>query len=218
MKLKIHFTAAFCIFSCIACFSQTADDYFANACQLTIEGNYSKALKYYTKTIETDASFGFAYLNRASTYILVGKQEKALADVQYYLKNVDSTSIQAMEMRGILLVEEDKYSEAIPDLETVFAKNPESTYLNYYLGISYYEINKYKIAIDYLYLYFEENPDDWESCYYLAKSYYEDKNSNHFIEFSRKCLELIVSQDSNSEMRKAKKDLKRLQAKTAISF
>ncbi|MDD3686903.1 MAG: hypothetical protein PHE56_09070 [Bacteroidales bacterium] len=218
MKLKIHFTAAFCIFSCIACFSQTADDYFAEACQYTVEGNYSKAIKYYTKTIEADNAFGYAYLNRASTYILAGKQSKALADLQYYLKNIDSTSTQAMEMRGILLVEEDKFSEAIPDLQKVFEKMPESTYLNYYLGISYFGIKKYKIAIDYLYLYFEENPDDWESCYYLAKSYYEDKNSNYFIEFSRKCLELIVSQDSNSEMRKAKKDLKRLQAKTAISF
>lgn len=218
MRRKNIFAFTLAIFVGINCFSQTADDYFAEACQYTVEGNYSKAIKYYTKTIETDASFGYAYLNRASTYILAGKQSKALADIQFYLKNIDSTSTQAMEMRGILLVEEEMFSEAIHDLEIVFEINPESTYLNYYLGISYFEIKKYKIAIDYLHLYFEENPDDWESCYYLAKCYYETKNSNQFIEYSRKCVELIESLDSNSEMRKAKKDLKKLQAKTAIVF
>ena len=218
MKLKIHFTAAFCIFSCIACFSQTADDYFAEACQYTVEGNYSKAIKYYTKTIEADNAFGYAYLNRASTYILAGKQSKALADLQYYLNNIDSTSTQAMEMRGILLVEEDKFSEAIPDLQKVFEKMPESTYLNYYLGISYFGIKKYKIAIDYLYLYFEENPDDWESCYYLAKSYYKDKNASKAIEFSNKFLALIANEKLSAAIKKMKKNVIKIKEESVIVF
>jgi tetratricopeptide (TPR) repeat protein len=198
--------------------AQTADDYFAEACQYTVEGNYSKAIKYYTKTIETDASFGYAYLNRASTYILAGKQSKALTDIQFYLKNIDSTSTQAMEMRGILLVEEDKFKDAIADLKIVFDKNPESTYLNYYLGISYFGVEEYSSAIQYFSLYLTENPEDWESCFYLAKSYFILKNNSKAIEYSNKFLSLIENEKLSSSMKKMRKDVIKIKEESVIVF
>lgn len=191
-------------------FSQTADDYFAKACTFTIEGHYSKAIKYYTKTINADNSLYFAYLNRASTYIMIGKNKKALADVDYYINDIDHANTQALEMRGILLVEQNKYAEALSDLIFALENNPENTYLNYYLGIAYFELQDYPKTIEYLDKYLIETPDDWESYYYLAKCYCNLNDKSKCIVVARKSISLIEQSSPYKKTRKAKRILEQL--------
>lgn len=95
------------------------------------EGNYEKAVTYFTKAVEQRKDSAVLWNNRALSYIRLGLYEKALADCEWALK-VNKANIKALLNSAkchMMLGNQDKCDEFI-----ALAKNENPQFLIYIQG------------------------------------------------------------------------------------
>lgn len=103
------------------------------------EGNYEKAVTYYTKAIEQRKDSSVLWNNRALSYVQLGLLEKALADFQSALK-INNSNIKALLNSAKCckhLEKEDEYKEYI---QLARERNPHfNKFIDGILGVSTFE-------------------------------------------------------------------------------
>jgi len=137
---------------------QTAADYFRQAYQLQVAGEFQQAIELYTRSIEAFPT-AEAYTFRGWTYSFLGDYDRAIAECLEAIK-VDPECGNPYKHIGAYLIEQEKWDEAIPWFKkTMVAKRYEARcYPHFNLGRVY------------------EHQHDWQrakECY--AQAYALDK-------------------------------------------
>ena len=127
---------------------------YSQAEYFNIAGNTAKekkdgtrAIYYYTKTIETDTAYIEAYLNRGEMYYYVDENEKALTDFDRVIE-LSPQEDRAYYFKGLLFNDAGNYNKAIENLNTAINLN-DKAYEYYEARSSAYEqINEYEKAFE----------------------------------------------------------------------
>lgn len=90
------------------------------------KGDYTIALREYSKFIELDSTVPLGFTKRSAVYLQQRKYKEALADLDSAL-SVDSTFLQGYLNRGRLLRQMCRFKEANRDFETVLELKPGHT-------------------------------------------------------------------------------------------
>lgn len=113
-------------------------------------GNYQEAVTANTKVIKLGNSKGSqTFLNRAASFIQLGKNDKALADFDSAIKLNDDNLKQAYFDRGQFYLRTNKKALALEDFKSVIELNPENVQLCWDVGVLAYELEKYTDALTY---------------------------------------------------------------------
>jgi len=88
-------------------------------------GNHAKAIEYYTYATELDPKNPVFFTNRSTAYFKMGKFDKSLRDANKAIK-VDSKWAKGYYRKGLVLLEEKKFKEAITELETASRMKPKN--------------------------------------------------------------------------------------------
>lgn len=107
---------------------------------------YDKAIAVYRRILEEGESVDLAKTRLVNLYLTVGEDNKALGLLRE-LRSIlpESSSIDITISR--ILLNEQKYAEAIMILEDVLRTNPEMTVVRYLLGMAYYHNQEPQKAI-----------------------------------------------------------------------
>ncbi len=97
-----------------------------------LKGDYDLAVQLFTAEIEKQPNNIDHYLMRAGCYLVTGKKERALADVERVLR-VDPGHIFALELRGELYMMEKNFDAALELFERTRSLNPN-------WAVSYFDI------------------------------------------------------------------------------
>lgn len=79
-------------------------------------------------------------------YLVAENYEKAYEHLKTIME-LDQTNLNAQLKMAFILVDQKKYKEAIPLLETILSQTPESDRVRFYLGAVYEEVKDYRAAI-----------------------------------------------------------------------
>lgn len=137
-------------------------------------GNFEQAENFYTKAIELDPELAQAYINLSDLYYKAGDLPSALGTLQrgsYELQ--DNLAIAHLLAR--VYIEDQRWEDAIVELERVLDGEPENYDAYYDLGHVYFELGDYEAAISN----FEnviEYKDNNELLYYALAQAYEGNN------------------------------------------
>lgn len=80
------------------------------------------------------------------TYLLAENYDKAYEHLKTIIE-LDQGNLNAQLKMAFILVDQKKYKEAIPLLETILSQTPESDRVRFYLGAVYEEVKDYRAAI-----------------------------------------------------------------------
>lgn len=124
---------------------------FFRALSYSNNGNYEKAIKDYTKIIqsssETLVDHAPVYHNRAGDYMALNKNDEAISDLNKSIQLNPGNAALSYVVRGALMSEKKEYGKAIEDFTK--AINIDSTNYEYFLnrGNAYGYINNVENAI-----------------------------------------------------------------------
>lgn len=79
-------------------------------------------------------------------YLVAENYDKAYEHLKTIME-LDQTNLNAQLKMAFILVDQKKYKEAIPLLETILSQTPESDRVRFYLGAVYEEVKDYPAAI-----------------------------------------------------------------------
>ena len=136
--------------------------------------NFEQAENYYVKAIELDPQLAQAYINISALYYNAGDLASALGTLQrgsYELQ--DNLAIAHLLAR--VYIEDQRWDDAIDELERVLDGEPENYDAYYDLGHVYFELGDYESAIsnfETVITYQENN----ELLYYALAQAYEANN------------------------------------------
>lgn len=80
------------------------------------------------------------------SYLLAENYEKAYEHLKTIIE-LDQGNLNAQLKMAFILVDQKKYKEAIPLLETILSQTPDSDRVRFYLGAVYEEVKDYRAAI-----------------------------------------------------------------------
>lgn len=131
---------------------------YSLGCKYYAEGNYTRALKYFKKTISLNPKSAPALNNLGNIYKNTHDYTKAL---KYYLKALEYMPTSAIILTNIGLVQKHKgnWREAINYYKKAIEADPNYFEAYYNLGIAHYNTDKYKGAINCLSKTVELNPN-----------------------------------------------------------
>jgi Tfp pilus assembly protein PilF len=137
---------------------QLAADYFRQAYESQIRGDYDQALELYTRSIEAYPT-AEAYTFRGWTYSFLGKLDEAIEECLQAIK-VDPDFGNPYNDIGAYLIEKDKWQEAIPWLEkATVARRYEAPYYAWFnLGRVHERLRNWRRARECYRRAFELNP------------------------------------------------------------
>ena len=101
---------------CFPSFDAEAEEHFYQGIEYERQGNNEMARAEFTKAIELDPEYYFAYYNRALTYYRDGELERSLADYNQAIELQPDNPYWVYE-RGFLRLELGDQEKAIIDLE-----------------------------------------------------------------------------------------------------
>ena len=137
-------------------------------------GDFEHAENYYTKALELDPEMAHGYINLSDLYYKAGDLPSALGTLQrgsYELP--DNLAIAHLLAR--VYIEDQRWEDAIVELERVLEGEPENYDAYYDLGHVYFELGEYESAIDNF-----ENVIEYEQnnelLYYALAQAYEGNN------------------------------------------
>ncbi|MFN0174233.1 MAG: tetratricopeptide repeat protein [Saprospiraceae bacterium] len=106
----------------------------------------NKKIEFYTKAIQLDLNYAFAYNNRGLAKSGIGKNTEAIADYDKAIQ-LDPNYARAYYNRGLAKNELSKYSEAIADYDKAIQLDPNYTKAYNNRGNAKHEISRYTEAI-----------------------------------------------------------------------
>jgi tetratricopeptide (TPR) repeat protein len=126
----------------------SATEWFEKGYKLDESGNYSDAVKAYSKVIELNPQYADAYLNRGLAYCRLGNYQQGIKDYNKAIE-LDSRAIRtaAYSNRGLTYGHLGNYQQAIEDYNKAIELDPQfaGAYLN--RGSAYVELSNYQQAI-----------------------------------------------------------------------
>ncbi len=155
------------------------DAHFLLALTAFYIGDFQLAVKENSEALSLGNSYGSqAYLNRAQTYIRLGKNKKAIADYDSIIKFQDVNLMNAHFDRGQLYMRMNDKKAALADYKKVVELNPKNIQLTWDIGRVSYEIEEYADALTYYSRAMEqiENP---EAQLYLIRGEVFEKLKNY---------------------------------------
>jgi len=153
-----------------------ADVYNNMGVAYSCEGDFDHAEKSYVRAIELDPELAQAYINLSDLYYKAGDLASALGTLQrgsYELE--DNLTIAHLLAR--VYIEDQRWDDAIVELERVLDGEPENYDAYYDLGHVYFELGDYETAIDNFenVISYEQNQNN-ELLYYALAQAYEANN------------------------------------------
>ena len=113
-------------------------------------GDMKSSLAGNSEAINRGSDYGSqAWLNRAQTYIRLGKNQKALKDFSSVIELKDHNLMNAYFERGQLYMRMDDKKSALTDYKKVVELNPKNIQLTWDIGRVSYEIEEYADALSY---------------------------------------------------------------------
>lgn len=139
-------------------------------------GDFEHSEKAYVRAIELDPELAQAYINLSDLYYKSGDLSSAVGTLQrgsYELQ--DNLTIAHLLAR--VYIEDQRWDDAIVELERVLDGEPENYDAYYDLGHIYFELGDYETAIDNFenVISYEENQNN-ELLYYALAQAYEANN------------------------------------------
>jgi tetratricopeptide (TPR) repeat protein len=107
---------AFSLAGCFPSFDEEAEEHFYQGIEYRRQGNNDSAMEEFTRAIELDPEYYFAYYNRALVYYQNGELESSLADYNKAIVLQPDNAYWTFE-RGFLYLELGDREKAIIDLE-----------------------------------------------------------------------------------------------------
>ena len=120
---------------------------FKRAVYHFLQGDYDRAVQYYTRDIEREPQQVNHYVGRATCYLLMLQKEKALADVQRALMIAPNNMI-AMQLCGDLYLIEKKYDAALEIFERSHQINPNWGYPSFGRASVLLDKKEFKSALE----------------------------------------------------------------------
>lgn len=153
-----------------------ADVYNNMGVAYSCEGDFDHAEKSYIQAIELDPELAQAYINLSDLYYKAGDLASAVGTLQrgsYELE--DNLTIAHLLAR--VYIEDQRWDDAIVELERVLDGEPENYDAYYDLGHVYFELGDYETAIDNFenVISYEQNQNN-ELLYYALAQAYEANN------------------------------------------
>jgi len=107
---------AFLLVGCIESFDAEAEEHFDQGMEYVLQGNNTSAIEEFTKAIEIDPGYYYAYYNRALSYYRSRNLVNALADYNKAIELHPDNVYWTIE-RGFLHMEIGDREKALIDLE-----------------------------------------------------------------------------------------------------
>jgi Tfp pilus assembly protein PilF len=107
---------AFSLAGCLPSFDPEAEKHFYQGIEYIRQNNTNAAIEEFTKAIEIDPSYSYAYYNRALEYYRIGELERCLADYNKAMELEPDNPYWTYE-RGYLHLKLGYREKAIIDLE-----------------------------------------------------------------------------------------------------
>lgn len=153
-----------------------ADVYNNMGVAYACEGDFEHAEKCYVRAIDLDPELAQAYINLSDLYYKAGDLASAVGTLQrgsYELQ--DNLAIAHLLAR--VYIEDQRWDDAIVELERVLDGEPENYDAYYDLGHVYFELGDYESAIDNFenVIAYEQNQNN-ELLYYALAQAYEANN------------------------------------------
>ena len=120
---------------------------FKRAVYHFLQGDYDRAVQYYTRDIEREPQQVNHYVGRATCYLLMLQKERALADVQRALMIAPNNMI-AMQLCGDLYLIEKKYDAALEIFERSHQINPNWGYPSFGRASVLLDKKEFKSALE----------------------------------------------------------------------
>ena len=153
-----------------------ADVYNNMGVAYAYEGDFEHAEKSYVRAIELDPEMAQAYINLSDLYYKAGDLASAVGTLQrgsYELEN----NLTIAHLLARVYIEDQRWDDAIVELERVLDGEPENYDAYYDLGHVYFELGDYETAIDNFenVISYEQNQNN-ELLYYALAQAYEANN------------------------------------------
>lgn len=113
---------------------------------------YEDAVDYYTKAVIFKPEDKVTMLKIANTYKLLGNNAKAISFYDKLL-TLDSANTDALFNKGLVLVSQKNYDDAIKCFESIIKLSPDYPYAYYSIGMAYEQKEDIEKALEYYYLY-----------------------------------------------------------------
>ena len=170
---------------------------------------YDKAISDFTKAIEIDPNYTFAYTNRGLAYASLKDPTKAISDFTKAIE-IDPNFAEVYYCRGNAYFDQGNFSQAISDFTKVIEIKPnlatiEDVYTN--RGISYSNQSNLPQAISDLTKAIEIKPNNALAYYNRGLAYYNKKEYDKALQDVRKAQELGCAVDPKllDELKKTSK-------------
>ena len=151
-----------------------ADVYNNMGVAYSCTGDFEHAENYYVKAIELDPQMAQAYINLSDLYYKAGDLASALGTLQrgsYELEN----NLTIAHLLARVYIEDQRWEDAIVELDRVLDGEPENYDAYYDLGHVYFELGDYEAAISNFETVIEYQENN-ELLYYALAQAYEANN------------------------------------------
>jgi len=116
LYLLLSTLLAISLASCLPSFDPEAEEHFYQGIEYRRQNNNAQALAEFTKSIELDPNYYYAYYNRARVYCESGELENCLTDYNKAIE-LSPDNVYWIIERGFLYIELGNIEKAIIDLE-----------------------------------------------------------------------------------------------------
>ncbi|MBK8618210.1 MAG: M50 family metallopeptidase [Anaerolineales bacterium] len=140
-----------------------------------LQGDFERAIQYYTQDIEREPQQAMHYLARGACYLNTLQKERAIADVERALK-LNPNSTLAMQLRGEIYAMDKEYDSALDLFTRAQAINPNWAVPYYDRGSVFLDQKEYPSALDELTKAISLSPQTW--LFYLIRSIVHFKMGN----------------------------------------
>lgn len=122
---------------------------------------YSEAINDFTKCIEIDSTYLFAYYNRGNVYLDLKKYDLALKDFTKAIE-INPKYTNALVNRGITFMELSRFDDALGDFTSALLIDTNQADALYFRGFCYLKLKKFDSALNDFDRYYFLNPNDKE--------------------------------------------------------
>ena len=195
--MKTYLIIIFSIFSYVSIAQESYEELYNKGYEATKEGNFEKAIEYFSKCILKNRKDQAAYWSRGYAYLEQSMMPEALDDIN---KAIDLTPSKDLEdfsklysIRGNIYYKSENYKDAISDYSKAISYDSKSLENYWYRAICYqYEKDFEKALHDFKYCenLFEKDDLDNLSLLYnsIANTYESLDNNQDAIEFYNKSI------------------------------
>ncbi|MBF0607856.1 MAG: tetratricopeptide repeat protein [Candidatus Magnetobacterium sp. LHC-1] len=145
----------------------TADDWFERGRRLFVEREYQASVDALNNAIELNPQYTEAYVNRGSSYKMLGKNQQALSDYNHAIELNPKLSV-AYFYRGFFYYDLNKVQQAIDDFDMAIDLNSRYAMAYLFRGLAYKAIDATEQAIEDLDMAIVLAPQDPKAFYSRA--------------------------------------------------